>query len=222
MIHYRQDSHSYQELFEYIRRELSGFIPKAVGSDGAKSILSAVSVVFSNSIHLFCTRHVRNNIERHLIKSRATLDQRRSLLQIIFDTPESLVQSKTEEEFEERLDQLREISDGVGDEDNSSETPSRNFFDWFERYQSNVFRYHMLASIRLSINYVDRNGNPLLYYNNDVEAMNHVLKIATNWQIKSLSDVIDIVDRVIITQKSDLIRSLYDAGDWELVPPYTR
>ena len=117
MIHYREDSQSYQELLEFIRRELDGSIPVAVGSDGAKSILNAVSVVFSNSAHLFCTRHVRNNIERHLIKSRTALEQRRTLLQFIFDLPESLVQSKTEEEFEERMGVLREISEGIGTED---------------------------------------------------------------------------------------------------------
>ena len=96
------------------------------------------------------------------------------------------------------------------------------FLIGFERYQSNVFRQHMLASVRLSLNYVDVSGNPRLYYNNDVEAINHVIKVAANWEVKSLSDVIDIIDRVIMTQKNGLIRSLYGTGDWELVPPYTR
>ena len=197
-------------------------VPKIVGSDGAKSILKAISTVFPNSTHLFCTRHVRKNIERHLIKSHATLEQRRTLLQFLFDSSESLVQSTTDEEFEERLDILRDISEGIGSEDNSGETPSRNFFDWFQRYQSSAFQNHMLAAVRLSINYVDMHGVPRLYHNNDVEAMNHVLKVATNWEIKSLSDVIDIIDKVIITQKSDSIRSLYDAGEWELISPYTK
>ena len=222
MIHYRENSQSYQELLEFLRHEMNESVPKAFGSDGAKSIVNAISFVFPSSAQLVCTRHVRKNIERYLIKSRATIDQRRRLLQFIFDSPEALVQSKTEEEFEERMDILREISEGVRNEDDHDENSSNNFFNWFERYQSNVFRQHMLASVRLSLNYVDMSGNPRLYYNNDVEAMNHVLKVAANWEVKSLSDVIDIIDRVIMTQKNDLIRSLYDTGDWELVPPYTR
>ena len=143
-------------------------------------------------------------------------------MQFIFDSPEALVQSKTEEEFEERMDILREISKGVRNEDNHDENSWNNFFNWFERYQSNVFRQHISGSVRLSLNYVDMSGNPRLYYSNDVEARNHVLKVAANWEVESLSDVIDIIDRVIMTQKNDLIRSLYDTGDWELVPPYTR
>ena len=68
-------------------------VPKAFGSDGAKSIVNAISFVFPSSVQLVCTRHVRKNIERHLIKWRATIDQRRRLLQFIFDSPKALVQS---------------------------------------------------------------------------------------------------------------------------------
>jgi len=102
------------------------------------------------------------------------------LTQFIIDSPESLVQSKTDEEFEERMNILREISNGIGAEDNSIENRSSNFFDWFQRYQVKGFRNHMLASVRLSVNYVDMNGDPRLFYNNDVEAMNYVLKSETN------------------------------------------
>ena len=222
MIHYREDSHSYQELLNFIRVELNQSVLKVLGSAGAKAIVSAISSVFPNIIHLFCARHVRKNIERHLIKSHATTDQRRAVLEFIFVSTESLIQSKSEREFGQRLDVLREISNGIRNEDNSRENPSRNFFDWFDRYQSNNFLNHLLGSLRSPINYLDANDNPRLYYNNDVESMNHVLKVATNWEIKSISDIIDIVDRVITTQKSVVIRAIYDAGDWELVPPYTR
>ena len=74
MIHYREDSHSYQELLNFIRVELNQSVLKVLGSDDAKAIVSAISSVFPNTTHLFCTRHVRKNIERRLIKSHATTD----------------------------------------------------------------------------------------------------------------------------------------------------
>ena len=160
MIHYRENSLSYQELLEFLRHEMNKSVPKAFGSDGEKSTGNAISFVLPSSVQLVCTRHVLKNIERYLIKSRATIDQRRRLLQFIFDYPEALVQSKTEEEFEERMDILREISKDIRNEDNHDENSSNNFFNWFERYQSNVFRQHMLASVCLSLNYVDVSGNP--------------------------------------------------------------
>ena len=107
MIHYRNGAESYQELLGYVRRELncSAII---IRSDGEKAIQKAVSVAFSESTHLYCTRHVRSNIERQLVKCRATQDERRILLDLIFDSSESLIQSETEEEFQERLSELNE------------------------------------------------------------------------------------------------------------------
>ena len=131
MIHYRENSLSYQELLEFLRHVMNESVPKAFGSDGAKSIVNAVSFVFPSSAQLVCTRHVLKNIERYLIKSRTTIDQRRRLLQSIFDSPEALSQSKTEEEFKECIDILREISEGVRNEDNHDENSSDIFFNWF-------------------------------------------------------------------------------------------
>ena len=105
MIHYRNDAQSYQELLDYVRRELS-CSPIIIGSDGEKAIQKAVDVAFPKSTHLYCTRHVRSNIERQLVKCRATQDESRTLLDLIFDSLESLIQSETEEEFQERLSEL--------------------------------------------------------------------------------------------------------------------
>ena len=151
IIHYRENCLSYQE---FLRHEMNESLPKAFGSDGAKWIVKSISLVFPSLVHLVCTRHLRKNIDRYLMKSSATRDHRRRLLQFIFHSPEALVQSKTEEEFEERMDILREIFEGVTNEDNHHENSSNNFLNWFERYQSNVFRQHMLASV----NYVDMSG----------------------------------------------------------------
>ena len=79
-----------------------------VGSNAAKAITKAVDSVFPDSTHLYCTRHVRGNIERQLMKFRTTLDERRSLLELMFDSSESLIQSETEEESQDRLNQLSE------------------------------------------------------------------------------------------------------------------
>lgn len=108
IIHYRDDAQSYEELLDYVRRELNNYDAPVIGSDGAKAIKKAVDTVFPNSTHLYCTRHVRQNIERQLMKCHTTLDERRTLLELIFDSSESLIQSETEEEFEDRLNELNE------------------------------------------------------------------------------------------------------------------
>ena len=79
-----------------------------------------------------------------------------------------------------------------------------------------------MAAIRIPINFLDRNGSPRLFYNNDIESLNHALKNQTNWELRSLSEVIDILGKLITTQKNESIRALYDSGELELLPSYSR
>jgi transposase-like protein len=222
MIHYRNDSNSYEELLEYLRRELRDFNDLVIGSDGAPGIKSAVEAVFPDSIHLFCVRHVRANIERQLKKIQLSKDERNELLEYMFDCPESLIQSETEDEFNTRLDGLREIWHTIIDRDERHFSDSSDFFTWFNRYQLDIFRHHLIASVRIQAGYLDRHGSPQLFYNNDIESLNNVLKHDANWEVQSLSRIIDIIGNHITMQKNESIRALYNAGEFEIVAPYTR
>ena len=179
MIHYRNDAESYQELLDHVRRALNCG-PIIIGGDGEKAIQKAVAVVFPESTHLYCTRHIRSNIERQLVKYRATQDERRILLDLIFDCSESLIQSETEEEFQERLSELNEQWRTIHDRNTARYTGVADFFQWYSQYQMNNFRKHLIAAVRIPVNFVDQNGSLSLFYNNDVESMNHALKNQTN------------------------------------------
>ena len=142
MIHYRDDAQSYQELLDYTRRELNNCSTLVIGSDGAKAIKKVVDSVCPGSTHLYCTRHVRGNIERQLMKCRTTLDERRSLLELIFDSSESLIQSETEEEFQDRLNELSEYWKMIQRRDETRFNNATDFFQWFNQYQTDIFRNH--------------------------------------------------------------------------------
>ena len=88
IIHYRNDSQSYEELLDYVHRELPSSDGLVIGSDGAPAIKTAVAAVFPDATHLFCVRYVRNNIERQLMKIQLSKDERRELLENIFEHPE--------------------------------------------------------------------------------------------------------------------------------------
>ncbi|CAF2948325.1 unnamed protein product [Rotaria sp. Silwood2] len=222
MIHYRNDAHSYEELLDYLRRELRASKDLVIGSDGAPAIAHAVTSVFPDSIHLFCVRHVRNNIERHLMKLQLSKYERRDLLEYLFDAPESLIQSETEHEFNQRVDGLRDVWHSIADTNEQRLSDSSDFFAWFTRYQVDTFRHHLIGSVRLQAGYLDHHGSPRLFYNNDIEAFNHVLKNDARWELQSLSRIIDIIDNQITMQKNESIRALYNAGEFEIVSPYTR
>ena len=222
MIHYRDDAQSYQELLDYVRRELNSHDTLVIGSDGAKAIKKAVDSVFPNSPHLYCTQHVRQNIERELMKCRTTLDERRGILELVFDSSESLIQSETEEEFQDRLNELSECWRTLQTRDETRFNGTTDFFRWFDRYETNIFRNHSIPAIRIPINFVDRNGSPRLFYNNDIESMNHAFKNQANWELRSLPEIIDIISKLIVAQKNESVRALYDSGELELLPPYSR
>ena len=222
MIHYRNDTQAYGELLEYLRRELQTSDGLVIGSDGAAALVNAVSTVFPDCIHLFCVRHVRSNIERQLIKIQLSKEDRQKLLEKIFDCPESLIQSETDNEFDQRLDSLHDTWNNIVQKHGRRISNSTDFFTWFNRYQSDAFRHHLIASVRLDAGYIDQYNSPRLFYNNDIEALNHVLKRDTNWEVQSLSSIIDIIDNDITMQKNESVRALYDAGEYEMVAPYTR
>ena len=127
MIQYRNDSNSYEKLLEYLRRELRDSSNLMIGSDGAPGIKSAVEAVFPDAIHLFCVRHVRNNIERQLMKLQLSKDERRQLLEYLFDCPESLIQSETEDECNRRLGRLREVWHTIIDRNEQHFNESNDF-----------------------------------------------------------------------------------------------
>ena len=72
----------------------------------------------------------------------------------------------------------------------------------------NNFRKHLIAAVRIPVNFVDRNDSPCLLCNNDVESMNHALKNQTNLELRSLSEIIDIIGQLISTQRNESIRAL--------------
>ena len=139
MIHYIDDAQSYQELLDYTRRELNNCSTLVIGSDGAKAIKEAVDSVFLESRHFYCTRHVRGNIERQLMKCRTTLDKRRSLLELMFDSSESLIQSETKEEFQDRLNELSEYWKTIQRRDETRFNSATDFFSMVQSISNGYF-----------------------------------------------------------------------------------
>ena len=223
MIHYRCDTSSYRQLLGFRKQELGESIQLTIGSDGDQSIQSAMKQTFPNTIHLHCTRHVKNNIERHLLKTQLVLQDRQKLLNLVFDSPESLIQAEIEHQCREHLHNLRDVCSRIRESSpNQDQSSMANFYIWFLRYQNDNFSNHLIEEVRIRASHVDCHSAAKLFYNNDVESMNHVLKNATNWELPSLSETIDTLHKQIVSQRSESIRALCDVGEFEPVYPYNR
>ena len=136
------------------------------------------------------------------MKLQLSKDERRALLEYLFDCPESLIQSETEDEFSLRLHSLGELWKSMIDQREDNFNDASNFFSWFNQYLLETFHHHLIASVRIQAGYLDRHDSPRLFYNNDIEAMNHVLKNDTQWQMQPLSRIIDIIESQMTTPKN--------------------
>ncbi|ELT98741.1 hypothetical protein CAPTEDRAFT_207292 [Capitella teleta] len=58
--------------------------------------------------------------------------------------------------------------------------------------------------------------------NNNCESINHVLKMAINWQPKRLVELIDALYDLVRGQYNEVERSLIGRGDYELCPEFDR
>ncbi|CAF4530810.1 unnamed protein product, partial [Didymodactylos carnosus] len=154
--------------------------------------------------------------------SRVPHEDRQALLEIILDAPECLIQSETYENFEDRLPELADVWHNIRNADKKKYENVPDFHDWFLQYQAEPFRNHSIAAVGIKVDYVNRDGTARLFYNNGNEAFNHVFKNETNWELRPLSDMIDLLGRCITAQKNETIRAMYDGGELELVASYTR
>ncbi|CAF1549731.1 unnamed protein product [Didymodactylos carnosus] len=222
MIHYKNNSEAFEELLGYVKHNILNQQSLVLGSDTGSEIIKAVGKIFPDSIHLYCTRHVRQSIERKLIKTQVSLENRQKLLELIFDLPESIIQATTDDEFESRLTELDELWDEITSGGELSQDDRFNFHEWFVEYQGESFQQHMIAAVRTKAGYVNRDDTPRLFYNNDNEGINYALKNETNWDFRPLSDIIDLIEKVVTSQTNETIRALYESGEFQLISPFTR
>ncbi|CAF1124197.1 unnamed protein product [Didymodactylos carnosus] len=171
--------------------------------------------------HLNCTRHVRQNIERQLIKIQVPEDDRQTLLETIFDLPESLIQAADADEFENRLVDL-DIWNTINNNNLDNYPNTTDYHDWFITYEAENFQQHLIAGVRNADGYVNQDGSSPLFYNNDNEAINFALKSDTNWDLKPFSALVVILNKLITAEKNETVRSIHEGGEFELVALYTR
>ncbi|CAF1020062.1 unnamed protein product, partial [Didymodactylos carnosus] len=84
---------------------------------------------------------------------------------------------------------------------------------------SQTFQEHLINGIRNAPGYVNQDGTAKLF-NNDNEAINHMLKNESDWKQRLLSDVLDLIDRSLTAQKKETIRSSYGGGESQLIDPF--
>ena len=177
-----------------------------IGSDEEKGLTKALRTVFSDSTHLLCVKHLRDNIIDYM-RNKCGVEQsvRKRLVGKMFDDG-GLINADDSVAFSQAAESLASECDTV----------SATLGEHFRQHVEPALRQFVFEP-RLRHPWISRR-----WTNNAAESMNHLLKLAINWHPRRLPELIDRLQRVTRLQMTDLRRSLYSHGSYTLVAPFDK
>ena len=170
-----------------------------VGSDEEKALVKAVVSNFPDSKLILCVRHLEQNMKRHL-KDRVGLSEieEKRVIESIFGK-DGLLHSDSSFEFEKKSTEIeRKFGERVGPYLTNKMIPA---------LRENVFK------VQAKSKFV-----PMDWKNNNCEAMNHILKLNSNWQPCRLPDLVEKIFKETQFQYRNVRAALHGHGDYELAP----
>eukprot|EP00118_Oscarella_pearsei_P020416 m.221086 g.221086 ORF g.221086 m.221086 type:complete len:669 (+) comp39954_c1_seq15:519-2525(+) len=201
MIHHRKLYDSYSFLFTSLvtaRPALKNL--QAFGTDGA-NLVRAMSHAFPQAEQLRCFLHVRRNLKDKLNRLDLPPGVIQEILHDIFGdslkTDESLVDSPNDELFNERLLSLKGKWDSL-EQKHGRPNQACEFYLWFEKYQSETFRKHMITPVRTR---AGMGKNPSPFYTNTSESLNALIQWQIEHQKKPVDEFVSLMEELVKNQE---------------------
>ena len=204
LIHGHSTTQVFNTFFSALASELgvnSGSAPIAIGSDDEKAMRNAIKGNF-NGYHVLCTRHLRENITRHLGSVGVCDANKRKIIESIF-SERGLCAPDTPSVYLERLETTKKITAATAP--GAMDYMTTRIFPLIEDsvvipYQAGVI--------------------PFQWTNNNAESINHQLKQVTGWVSQSLPDLIHKMFDLVDNQYRDLENALIGKGNFRLAAKY--
>lgn len=178
-----------------------------IRSDDEKALVKALKKCFPHSIHVLCSKHVKDNI-RHFMTNKIEMDKTRQnqVIGEIFG-PSGIANANTSFEFNNRT--------AIFEENHSQETMLKEYYKTY--LKTRLFEF---------INKPNRSAEKYgkLWTNNGCESLNNIIKLDINWTPKKLSDLIDSLHNIVKIHHIDFIirASLHGFGNFYLNLPYRK
>ena len=203
-LHWEGSFLSYHTFLSHIKARLSDTIQGIdvrIGSDDESGLTKAIDNVFPGIKRLLCTKHIKDNVAKHLKNKIGVNDKdRSSILSDIFGC-NGLVNAIDRFEFSYLADEI------------CSKYPCfESYFNSHlrQRLDEYVCQPHMQLK------------NERLWTNNNCESINHVFKKAIDWNPQPIPALTKTLMNVVKVQLIDLKRSLYGTGNYELFGKYKK
>ncbi|XP_028413858.1 uncharacterized protein LOC114536703 [Dendronephthya gigantea] len=195
----------------------------ACGTDGERALVNGFKRNMRFAVFLRCFLHFKANIERELISRGITGNAKKEFVCEIFGKQEGdikyfgLVDCESEEEFDEKLQQLQPIWE---EREIVTENKERKqtMFEWFKREKAQDIKDSMLRPIRTEAGL----GNPPSEYtNNDPEAANFIIKHGLHFNPNKPHEFIENVKEIILTQQRNEDRAVFGKGPYRVREGFT-
>ena len=153
---------------------------------------------------LTCTRHLKENIQRHLCDTvGCSMADRQRVMQQIFG-PKGMCYASDPVTLDIRLQNVLNVAEVV----------APTFIPYFNQ---RMMRMNLETKILTDLPMTNRP-----WTNNNCESMDHVLKQATEWESRCMLDLILILHNVVRSQQDDLKRTLIGMGNYQLAKGYEK
>ena len=188
--------------------EVNGDVELVFGSDEEKAMVSVMKEVFPGVQHLFCTRHVEENVRRYMtdVVGVAAVDRQEVLAHVrAACTAKDTVTSET---------CLTDLMRCVRRAATKTSMPDK---------LTSYFNDRILSKIRNNVQVMQNNKWVMSRWsNNNAESINHVLKLKADWRQLPISGIIENVYDMVKLQYIDLKAALTGKGNFTLVPTMSR
>ena len=183
-----------------VRKELSILpLPNILfGSDQESGIISARKSAFPDASHLFCIQHLKDNFLRMLDSNGIPPRDRTAFCRSVFDEFEK---DPTEERVDTIATELAEMM---------TDLPKG---DKVLRYFQNHIRQILVDQSKIHVEEATAGS----WTNNNCESINNLLKVQTKRKICTIPELIEQIWSIVDRQQTDLMRSLYNEGEYVLV-----
>ena len=205
-LHYTSTMDDFQCFFDAIQKKLDKFdVDVVVGSDREPALVQGAKKSFPKSSIIHCTRHIRENIERHCSNNIGmTLKERTDIAREILGTKavDGLFSKIDRKTFESQIEDLKKKYEANGEK-------TQMFLKYFEEHIEETARNHNEVI----------NAHPQVspkWTNNIAECVNFVIKKKTNWTFQTVNEILNKMEEISKNQISDLKRAILGTGDYRL------
>ena len=199
-LHSTSDFQTFSLFFSYLSSILPNHNNLIIGSDDEKGLIKAITTAFPDSNHILCTKALKQNLTdfmQHKIGIQQAV--RKSIVNQVF----AIAECADRTEFEVACS-------------NVTKKWEKSFPALTAYLNSRMFPLIRDKVWQMRPNFAIGNR----WTNNNSESVNRILKLKTEWKLKKLPALIDLIYQLVMSHYADVEKALLNIGPYCLSKRY--